>query len=423
MVDVLSRPTPRASSPSGSRPLSSAAQSQRPGGRRPCPRGSWPPPPGRGTTRTEGASSRPRRAPGRARGRLPGARGLGGEDVVVPAQQANRIGHGEQLDLTDVQAQNGRNWSGSGATFEQIHVDLDICARELGAETRSELRRRLLGGYARGDGRHRRLDGNFARETSCELRSGVARVEAHDDLPVVPASTSASRASLASSADSSACSSGRRRREWDRRVLPGLLYLVPARHRERPWSSRPPRRVRPRSCAPPRAPRPRSPRTRRVARAVPCHHHPTAEPPPRVVVETERAQALADGIAVLGVVELDLDAELVARARRYQRTRGGARRAPPARRRPLVEDADPLDLGLHHVARPQVQRGRVGRERGDAGHGPGGRGRLPPSSRAPSSGSGSLDGHAYAAGVDTRRARRSPAAPSPGRATRGPRPG
>ena len=37
----------------------------------------------------------------------------------------------------------------------------------------------------------------------------------------------------------------------------------------------------------------------------------------------------------------------------------------------IAQDADPLDLALHHVARLEVERRRVGREAGDAGHGPG----------------------------------------------------
>ena len=49
-------------------------------------------------------------------------------------------------------------------------------------------------------------------------------------------------------------------------------------------------------------------------RPVASDHHHRAEPLPGLVVQVERAQPLAGGVAVLVVVELDLDAELVVHA-------------------------------------------------------------------------------------------------------------
>ena len=49
-------------------------------------------------------------------------------------------------------------------------------------------------------------------------------------------------------------------------------------------------------------------------RPVASDHHDRAEPRLGLVVQVERAQPLADGVAALVVVELDLDAELVVHA-------------------------------------------------------------------------------------------------------------
>ena len=52
----------------------------------------------------------------------------------------------------------------------------------------------------------------------------------------------------------------------------------------------------------------------------------------------------------------------------------------------VAQHADPLDLSLHHVARLEVERGRVVAEAGHAADRARSRPRRPPSSRAPSSG-------------------------------------
>ncbi len=52
----------------------------------------------------------------------------------------------------------------------------------------------------------------------------------------------------------------------------------------------------------------------------------------------------------------------------------------------VAKNADSLDLGLHHIPRPQVERGCVGGEPGDPGNGARSKPRRRPSTRAPSSG-------------------------------------